>query len=481
MSLNNESFGVSAKIALCELFELEYDYVKFSSRIEDRVINVLGQVFKLNKEIVNLKLTSFLDNSNEFNDEYISRSPHNFINESGQTVSIWTFMNNNPKPCPKVAGQPGVEKANKLFGHLHQLAVDKHTFKQIAITKTQEMLGIYFDYLFISDISVFVYLKENSSNLWNSQDYTIKIIESKELNNIEFTQPNITFTNSLSQWNESNTVKFNNKSIGEFQVHSATNRFIKFRFFLKNLLEFIEWKNRNNETLGATTEFVICKHFNLALPPAANLISRSDMSLVEPITSSVISAFKDLPEPIAYVGAEGGARQGSKSSVDFILDGNRTLSLKTNTSRTNKVCPPEIGQPSFKTFDYYFSKSGFYKPPIDELKFKQAILNNPDFFFLEYLNMLFDCDHLLWIYGVNTDLSSFNHKIVSNYDVQQNVDEFRNKENYTFTRNLSQWNESNTMKFNNVSIGEFQVHSARNSLKFRFSFFNLIEILKLDN
>lgn len=31
------------------------------------------------------------------------------------------------------------------------------------------------------------------------------------------------------------------------------------------------------------------------------------------------------------------------------------------------------------------------------------------------------------------------------------------------------WNESNTVKYSNVSIGEFQVHNKRNCFKFRFN------------
>ena len=54
MALNNESFGVSAKIALCDLFQLDYDYSKFNSRLEEKAVNVLSQVFKSNNEIKKL-------------------------------------------------------------------------------------------------------------------------------------------------------------------------------------------------------------------------------------------------------------------------------------------------------------------------------------------------------------------------------------------------------------------------------------------
>ena len=45
---------------------------------------------------------------------------------------------------------------------------------------------------------------------------------------------------------------------------------------------------------------------------------------------------------------------------------------------------------------------------------------------------------------------------------------------------LEDWNESNTVKYNNISIGEFQVHNNRQCYKFRFNFKNLIKILNLD-
>jgi hypothetical protein len=479
MPITNETFGISARVALCTLFNLDYDQSKFHSRVDEKIHDVFFRVFNNSQEIKKLKLNTFLDNSDEYNDQFISRSPHNFTNEDGKTISIWTFMNNNPKPCPKVAGQPGVEKANKLFGHLFNKEIDKNTFKELVIKKTQELLDIYADYLFISDYSIFIYPTTSSPDLWNPDEYTIKIIESNTLGNIEFNQSNITFTKSLTEWNESNTVKFNNNSIGEFQVHSATNRFIKFRFFLKSLIELIDVKVRNNETLGATTEYVICKHFNLSIPSTSNLSKRADKVLIKPITDTIIRAFTELPQPIQYVGTEGGQREGSKSSVDFILEGNKTMSLKTNTTKTNKVCPPEIGQPSFKTFDHYFSKSGLYIPPIDEQKFKSVVINNPHFLFIQYIEKLFDCDELLWIYGENPSLSSFNFKTISSINIQSKIDIFKENSNFSFTRDLTTWNESNSMKYNGTSIGEFQVHSLRKSLKFRFNFYNLIEILKL--
>ena len=40
------------------------------------------------------------------------------------------------------------------------------------------------------------------------------------------------------------------------------------------------------------------------------------------------------------------------------------------------------------------------------------------------------------------------------------------KEKFTFTRQtIEKWNESNTVKYDGISIGEFQVHNNRNCFK----------------
>jgi hypothetical protein len=45
----------------------------------------------------------------------------------------------------------------------------------------------------------------------------------------------------------------------------------------------------------------------------------------------------------------------------------------------------------------------------------------------------------------------------------------------SFTQTLASWNESCTVKYDGISIGEFQVHNNRNCFKFRFNFSGLIE------
>ena len=51
-----------------------------------------------------------------------------------------------------------------------------------------------------------------------------------------------------------------------------------------------------------------------------------------------------------------------------------------------------------------------------------------------------------------------------------------NKEKITFSRNLDEWNESNTVKYEGISIAEIQLHNHR-TFKFRFIIKNLLPLV----
>ena len=87
-----------------------------------------------------------------------------------------------------------------------------------------------------------------------------------------------------------------------------------------------------------------------------------------------------------------------------------------------------------------------------------------------YIKYLFDCDYLLWIHIYKEE---FEYKILR-YENDIKFD----KDKFTFTRNIYNWNESNTVKYEGVTIGEFQIHKNRNCFKFRFDINNLINILE---
>ena len=54
---------------------------------------------------------------------------------------------------------------------------------------------------------------------------------------------------------------------------------------------------------------------------------------------------------------------------------------------------------------------------------------------------------------------------------------FKNDKLFTFTKDLKNWNESTTIKYNNISIGEFQIHNNRNNIKFRYILENLYDFI----
>ena len=90
----------------------------------------------------------------------------------------------------------------------------------------------------------------------------------------------------------------------------------------------------------------------------------------------------------------------------------------------------------------------------------------------EYVKFLNECDYLLW--SLYLSENNINSKLVGKCDL----------ENITFNPNLINYSNnftdknSVTIKYgeNGFSLGEFQVHSARNSLKFRFNINNLLSV-----
>jgi len=89
-----------------------------------------------------------------------------------------------------------------------------------------------------------------------------------------------------------------------------------------------------------------------------------------------------------------------------------------------------------------------------------------------YVEHLFDSDWLLWIYETKF---GFRHMEIRNTDIKA----FHwDKQKFSFTKNTAEeWNESNTVKYDGMTIGEFQVHQNRSCFKFRFNMENLVKIL----
>ncbi|WP_288221545.1 hypothetical protein [uncultured Clostridium sp.] len=460
--MNNADVGISVQNKICKIFDIEIEgYAKSQflansvESIEEKYENIIISAFKeLGDKPINL-LTYSIDGDGKKSD-----NAHNFILESGKTLSIRTNKKSKIyKIAPRVVGQAGYEKLNFIFGHLCDYKIEsQEDIKKLVFTKIDKMLPIFIDYFFLSDYTIWIYEKDKIE---------YRIIERGECPDLKFNREDLSFTcGEINEWKESTTLKYKGISFAEIQVHS--NRTFKFRFIMEKICDWLREIKINNETLGMTAEKVICDIFDLERE--SHLLSRSNKYLEEEIRPCLQKAFVFLPKAVMHTGSLTGTRGGtSKCSYDFLLEDNLTLSLKTNYGK--KVCPPEVGQPGAKTFVLKFGEIlGINE--VDNNSFKKIVLEKIDIMMPVYLKYLLDSDYLLWIYKEN---DTFKHKIINSKLYKDFKWEF-NK--FSFTKQtVNDWNESNTLKYKGITIGEFQVHQKRNSYKFRFDMKNLLKIL----
>jgi hypothetical protein len=467
--MNNETFGITFQYAICLKYGLD-NSIAFN-RIDPALLDNFLQSNIINKIFHGKKPVQYLADTKEFTSPFITRCPHNFLLTKNRTFSVRTFKGSGKMFAPKVVGQAGDRTFNHFFGHLSDEEINKTNFKEFCINNIDEMLPTIIDYALVSDYNCWIYLDDKS--------FTYKIIKRGNLPELTFDYKDFSFTKpTANEWVESNTIKFKGKTILELQLH--TNRAgYKIRLHRENFPSLLKFeKETNNSLLGDTAELAICNVFGLDSGTQNDrLVNNSNniilKAFVEHYSNNASTLFN--LKPTKYSGTEKRDRGGhSKSGVDFYLENDNTLSVKTNKSKSFKVCPPEVGQPSPKTFDLYFSSKGWYDGNIDEAKFRLLVKDKAKLSLLlsEYVKFLNECDFILWSLYLNE--KNISSKLVGKTDL----------ENITFDPQLIDYSNdfteksSVTIKYgdNNFSLGEFQVHSARNSLKFRFNFNNLLSI-----
>lgn len=463
--MTNETFGMTFQFAVCQHYKLENTIS--IKRIDETLLNkfkiskIIPKIFKISEPI------KYLTESKEYTSKYIKRCPHSFLLENGETFSVRTFKGNGKMFAPKVVGQAGDETFNHFFGHLTNDLISRINFKDFCLEKIDEMLPIIIDYALVSDYNCWLNLE--------NEKFIYKIIKRDDLPELTFDKQYFSFSKANSfNWIESNTIKYKGKTILELQLHTNRTGY-KIRLHKDNFPELLRVeKETNNSILGDTAELAICNIFKLNTKKLKNNFDRIALIGFETHYLNNLNELFPL-KPIEYSGAEKRERgSNSKSGVDFYLETKKTLSVKTNKSKSFKVCPPEIGQPSPKTFDLYFSNKGWYEGSIDDSKFRMIVKNQNILSELlcEYVRYLNECDYLLW------SLYSDNNNIKSKLVLQEQM------KNIFFDPRLINYSNdfksqsSVTIKYGleNISLGEFQVHSARNSLKFRFNLNNLLSI-----
>ena len=211
-------------------------------------------------------------------------------------------------------------------------------------------------------------------------------------------------------------------------------------------------KKLQTEDLGKIFEMAICLFYNIpykgkykySMEEAENLKHR--LHLLPTV----------FPYKLIHTAENGGQYDFTGAEDDTIK-----LSAKT-TKKDGKVCPQVIGQPSKKKFCEFFSIDSSYT--LEQIK--AYIETNVTAMLEIYFNFTFDCPVLYYNKKTNQLLLI---KLIQKINWSNNMIEF------SHNKKKKVWNESTTIAVNNVTIGEFQVHNHRNSIKFRWAFEKLLK------
>lgn len=460
---NNSDYGLSLQKAICNCYEIEVNEwaaAQFKANYNDEYEEEFNTIIPIIFKTINWKPVHLLTYTRELIRGKQTTSPHNFLLDNGQTLSLRTTKTSD-KVAPRTVGQAGFPVLNDFFGDLFGREIKNQSdVRKLIYEHIHEMLPIFIDHMFISDFTVFLSRKNIDE---------INVIKASEVANYSFSREEFTFTKDLEDWTESTTLKYHGVSIAEIQTHKE--RSFKFRFIVSAIPTWFMIVKENNETFGMSAEAAICQYFSLVQPESFK--TRALKKYIDKLLPVIDKAFKEIPAAIEHSGSRTGDRgEQSKCSYDFVLTENRTLSLKTNKGKM--VCPPEVGQPGSSTCLLYFGD--FFEPGTNMVNadnFKKMVYENIDKIMPIYVEHLFDSDWLLWIY--ETKKEGYQYQAISKEEVKK-FDWDKSK--FTFTKpEIAEWNESNTVKYDGLSIGEFQVHQNRNCFKFRFNMKNLLDLI----
>lgn len=198
----NEELGKTFEMAICILYGIKYTGVfKYSMK---------------NAKSLSIKLTKLR--------YYISHLEHLGSRPTNDFKTDIGFLNakttrGDGKVCPQVIGQPCLESFCNYFG------CNKEKIKSFVETNINIILEEYIENTFSSPI---VYYNEKTNTI-----ILVRIIDTINWENYPV---NFSHIKNNKEWNESTTLYFDNKSLGEFQIHKNRDC-IKFRWKFENLLK----------------------------------------------------------------------------------------------------------------------------------------------------------------------------------------------------------------------------------------------------
>lgn len=465
---NPSKFGLTLQRLICEKYDIEeneYARKQFDSNSEENFADEIKEIIPKIQKLTGATPVELLTFTSDSTGNKKSRSPHNFLLSDGRTLSLRTTIGSG-KVAPRTVGQAGFPQLNEYFGEFYgKEIVSQEDVRSLMFDHIHQALPIFIENFFPSDYNIIIERDDAATH-----KYRLTLYKASEIADYTFNRDELSFTRNLDTWVESNTLKYHGVSIAELQTHK--NRTFKFRFILKSIPEWLRIAKDNNETFGITAEAAVCKAFNLEMPES--FAKRVSAPLLENLIPIAERAFESMPKAIRHTGSEKGDRgESSKCPYDFVLEGDKTLSLKTN--KKQYVCPPEVGQPGAATCLMYFKE--FLPAGTTEVTgdlFKHMVYAQIENLIPVYLSHLFDSDWLLWIYKTG---ERFRFETIHRDEIAK--DTIWDRSRFSFSKpTAEEWNESNTVKYDGLTIGIFQVHNHRSSFKFRFHMPNLLKLLR---
>ncbi len=234
--LNNEQIGVSAEVAIADIFNISVND-QYRNRgvldITNTIKPIIADIFNTNN--IPSPVKHVAENQNNID----------FILQNNKTLSVKTNKQKLGKAAPQKIGQASSNTWYALLAEKLSIAYiptaypeKVKLFKIIALTRIEELLGIYWEHMFDCDflVQIFNVVDSNDTPTGNP-----KFIVIKKTSSPIWDPTKITFTKTtIAEWNESNTVKYEYDGvvIGEFQVHNNRDNF-KFRFNMAGIYKLM--------------------------------------------------------------------------------------------------------------------------------------------------------------------------------------------------------------------------------------------------
>ena len=212
------------------------------------------------------------------------------------------------------------------------------------------------------------------------------------------------------------------------------------------------------EDLGKIFEMAICLLYGIQYDGKYKY-SLEDATKLKDRIVSLLSIF---PYELRHT-----AKNGNQYDFTGTTDESIRLSAKT-TKKDGKVCPQVIGQPSRKKFcDVFGLDTGKIDVSGNMDEVKQFIETNVSTMLEIYSQNTFDCPIIYYNKHKNklVFVKLKEHIVWTSYNVS-----------FSHIVKNKKWNESSSIAVNGVTIGEFQVHTHRDCIKFRWSFEKLLEL-----